>query len=148
MDPKLSNMDPKLKEAYDRVMSGPTNAPVAGPTPLGGASGPTPAGVVPPPPTQQVSPPAPVPSPSFNTSPVQPVTPAEPALSAGPPPLASSTIAFNANNAGKNQGTTTVKHGGSKLMPVFMGLGILVFLVAYTFVWVYVFKLKIPFLPF
>ncbi|EKD85918.1 MAG: hypothetical protein ACD_37C00575G0001, partial [uncultured bacterium] len=27
MDPKLSNLDPKLKEAYDRVMGGPPPSP-------------------------------------------------------------------------------------------------------------------------
>lgn len=147
MDPKLSNLDPKLKEAYDRVMGGPANAP-AGPNPPGGASGPTPVGAFPPSPTQQVSPPAPVLSPSFNDAPIQPVTPAEPTPSASPSGSVGSTIAFNANNAQKNQGTTTIKHEGSKLMPVIMGLGIVVFLLAYTFVWVFVFKLKIPFLPF
>ncbi|MBI4097957.1 MAG: hypothetical protein HY426_02855 [Candidatus Levybacteria bacterium] len=142
MDPKLSGLDPKLKEAYDRVMSGP--APAPGQTPAAGGA---PMGAVPPPPTQQVSPPPPAPTPSFGATPVQSVTPAEPAPSVAPNPSAGGTIAFNANNAGKNQGTTAIKHGGSKLMPVFMGLGIVVFLLAYTFVWVYVFKLQIPFLP-
>lgn len=137
MDPKLSGLDPKLKEAYDRVMSGPVAVP----------AGQSPMGAVPPTPTQQVSPPPQAPSPSFGVAPTQPVIPAEPAMSAAPSPTAGSTIAFNANDNQKNQGATVKHGGGSKLTPILMGLGILVFLVAYTFVWVFVFKLKIPFLP-
>ncbi len=136
MDPKLSATDPKLQEAYDRVMNGPA-------TPPGGA----------------VPPPPPVAPPPFNPAigaqpiapaPVQPAAPvmpqAAPAAPAAPSPIGGGTIAFNANNPGKNQGAT-VKHGGSKMMSLVLGLGVIVLLVAYTFVWIYVFKLQIPFLP-
>lgn len=141
MDPKLSNLDPKLQDAYNRVMSGPASAPSSGQSPLSGVSG-----AVPPPPAPVPAAPATPPPPpqSPNPSPVQPIA------TAPPTPQASSfgsTIAFNANNAGKNQGTTTIKKGGLKIMPIILGLGIIVLLIAYTFVWIYVFKLKIPFLP-
>lgn len=137
MDPKLSATDPKLQEAYDRVMNGPAVPP---------------PGTIPPPPA-----PAPF-SPQMGTSstpiPVQPQAPvipseiipqAAPAAPAAPSPFGG-TIAFNANNPGKNQGAT-VKRGGSKVMSLVLGLGVIILLVAYTFVWIYVFKLQIPFLP-
>ncbi len=154
MDPKLSNLDPNLKAAYDKVMSGPA-VPPAGPNPV--APG---VSVPPPPPVQQVSPPtiAPAPQPSFNQTPApaastpQTVIPSEPVIPTAAPsaaaPIPGGTIAFNANDAQKNQGTTTtVKRGGSKFKSIFLGIGILALLVGYTFVWIFVFKLKVPFLP-
>ncbi len=139
MDPKLSATDPKLQEAYDRVMNGPAIPP---------------PGAVPPPPAPApfnpvigAQPPAPA-----QFQPQAPVMPAEatapqpaPVSPAAPSPIGG-TIAFNANNPGKNQGAT-VKRGGSKIMSLVLGLGVIVLLVAYTFVWIYVFKLQIPFLP-
>lgn len=136
MDPKLSATDPKLQDAYDRVMNGPA-------TPPGGTVVPSPAV----PPTQY--------SPQINAAPIQPQTPPPPAPAmpqaapmspASPSPVGGGTIAFNANNPSKNQGAT-VKRGGSKIMTLVLGVGIIVLLVAYTFVWIYVFKLQIPFLP-
>lgn len=133
MDPKLSNLDPKLQDAYGRVMNGPSSAPSAG--------------AVPPPPAPAQAAPVstPVAPQTPNPAPVAPTVAADP-----PSPQAStfgSTIAFNANNAGKNQGTTTVKKHGSKIMTIALGFGIIILLVAYTFVWIYVFKVQIPFLP-
>ena len=135
MDPKLSNLDPKLQDAYNRVMGGPTPTAPAG-------------GTVPPPtaPSQPVSPQPAAPQ-------VPTPTPVTPTVAADPPaqPQASSfggTLAFNANNAGKNQGTTVgVKKGGSKIMSLVLALGVIILLIAYTFVWIYVFKLDVPFLP-
>ncbi len=133
MDPKLSSLDPNLKAAYDRVMSGPGSAPAAQ-----NATPPQQQVVQPP----QASPT--LPQQNFNSAPVPP-----PVQTAAPTTdtTIGSTIAFNANNAQKNQGTVSVKKSGSKIMTVFLGLGLIVLLVAYTFVWIYVFKLKIPFLP-
>ena len=140
MDPKLSNLDPNLKAAYDRVMSGPASAPLGQTPPAGGSSAPLPQPQTIQPPQQ----PSPLPQQNFNSTPVQP-----PVQTAAPSTETTigSTIAFNANNAQKNQGTVAVKKSGSKIMTVLLGLGLIVLLVAYTFVWIYVFKLQIPFLP-
>ncbi|MBI2621784.1 MAG: hypothetical protein HYW63_04050 [Candidatus Levybacteria bacterium] len=138
MDPKLSNLDPKLQDAYNRVMSG----PAAPPPP----SGTVPGAVPPPPPPSPAFPPPPPPPVSPNPAPVAPPLAAEPA----PAPQASSfgsTLAFNASNAGKNQGTVGVKRGGSKIMSLIILLGVIVFLAGYTVVWIYVFKLQVPYLP-
>jgi hypothetical protein len=142
MDPKLSgNLDPKLQEAYDRVMNGPTTPPVAGvpPTPNVNAQQQPP---VSPQPAAQTVPPAPNPAPSFGG--VQPVVPSEPVVNpASPAPsIGGVTPGVSAGNQ-----TVAVKHKGSKSMPLIMGLGIVVFLLAYTFMWIYVFKLNVPFLP-
>lgn len=121
MDPKLPGTDPKLQEAYNRVMNGPS---------------------VPPPPAPMPAAPT---MPQQSTAPMQPAPmPAAPAQPAAP--MTASTLAFNANNPSKNQGAT-VKRGGSKIMSLVVALGIIVLLVVYTFVWIYVFKLQIPFLP-
>lgn len=146
MDPKLSQTDPKLQEAYDKVMSG----PVAPPPPVSGGVIPTPQPFAPVTPAATQPSPVPMPmAPSPTPAPFatpQPVTPQSTAPVTPSPSTMGSTLAFNANNAGKNQGTT-VKRGGSKVMSLIVGLGIIVILVAYTFVWIYVFKLQIPFLP-
>ena len=141
MDPKLSSLDPNLKAAYDRVMSGPGSAPAAQ-----NATPPQQQVVQPP----QASPT--LPQQNFNSAPpvappVQTVNPVVEPVAPNPDTSIGSTIAFNANNAQKNQGTVSVKKSGSKIMTAFLGLGLIVLLVAYTFVWIYVFKLKIPFLP-
>ena len=68
-------------------------------------------------------------------------------FSANTIPGVSSTMAFNANNDRKNQGTTVVKKRGFNFMPIVVGMGIIVLLTVYTFVWITVFNLQIPFLP-
>lgn len=167
MDPKLSNLDPKLKEAYDRVMNGPAPSPVGTNSPVPPAPNPVIQGT--PPSINPVQAPSPVSNFSHNISPIQPPgsfsnsqSPAAPSFSGevpninqapptqaiNPTPAINSTIAFNASNAGKNQGTTPAKHGGSRsMMPILIGLGVIGLLAAYTFVWVIVFDLKLPFLP-
>ena len=130
MDPKLSGLDPKLREAYERVMNGPSPAPSGTNVPPSNPLAPPP---VTPPITTQTPEPEAVPAPA-------PVSPPP-----APAPAASS-FAFNANYQ-TNQGTTTVKKAGGKMSSVLIILGLVVLLVAYTFVWVYLFKLKIPFLP-
>lgn len=140
MDPKLGGLDPKLKEAYERVMNRPS-AP-SGQSTLGGA-----------------------PNPTSQTAPVQPATPQansdQPVLGQAPstspspapsnfsqaPSAATSTVAFNAHNSSLNQGAV-LKKGGSKTPTLVILIGLIILLIAYTFVWIYIFKLKIPFLPF
>ena len=89
MNPKAANLDPNLKEAYNRVM-----------------------GTAIPQPT--VSNPAQTPTADTSKSQTQIVT-------------------------AKNRG---------KLSPILIVLAVVLFLIIYTVIWVMIFKLKIPFLPF
>lgn len=132
MDSKLSSLDPKLKEAYERVMNG------------GGQTrqAPTPP---PPGPANHTEPVPPIsPTPTINSTPAQPVE--DPPLD--PTPAINSTIAYNAHNEGLNKGTTPVKKGGGMAKALLVGLVVLVLLAVYTFVWIFILKLKIPGLPF
>jgi hypothetical protein len=188
MDPKLSNLDPKLADAYNRVMNGPTTTTSPQNPPIPSA----PSSVLPPPqpvqmPTQTYSAPQPPPiqPDPISTQPVLPQQPvdsfqptAQTAFTQPPSEMAQSapfqdtvssqapvqttssqgyatntipgvntTLAFNASNEGKNQGTTVVKKRGSHIMPVVVGMGIIMLLTVYTFVWIIVFNVQIPFLP-
>lgn len=132
MDSKLSGLDPKLREAYERVMNGPSPAP-------SGTSVPPANPLTPPPVTPPITTQTPQPEAVPAAAPLSPPPPT-------PVPAASS-FAFNSNYQ-TNQRTTTVKKAGGKVSSVLIILGLVVLLVAYTFVWIYLFKLKIPFLPF
>jgi hypothetical protein len=122
MDSKdLSRLDPKLREAYERVMGTPTSRQPQTQTPL-----PTPE----PPPVQ-----ANEPQQVHNAPSEQVPAPA--------PHASSSVIAFNAQTYNKK--SAGVKSGS--LTPVIIGVGIVILLLAYTFVWVKIFNLSIPFLP-
>ncbi len=138
MDPKLSGLDPKLREAYERVMNGPSASSGASTPPSNPAQSlpQQPGSVSPPPPEVQT--PVPEPAPAPLVSPTPPLAPAP----------ASNNFAFNSNYQSNQSTTTTVKKAGGKLSSILIILGLVVLLVAYTFVWVYLFKLKIPFLPF
>ena len=208
MDPKLSGLDPKLQDAYQRVMNGPTTPPGGGTnqpqTPLQTQTTPKqpvgpqtpnasqpqtivePAGVsqtqhpLPIPEQQNQPEPAQNPAPlsqSFNQSndfhPPQPTAPPSPDLNSYSPPYsgfntsapqqpqvpdptplvgASNNVAYNADNTQIDQtntqtSTTTVtKKKGSSLLPLIVGLLIIFLLGAYTFVWIMIFDLKIPFI--
>jgi hypothetical protein len=184
MDPKLSNIDPKLAEAYNRVMNT-SSAPGSSQNPQIPSPYPTPpAPQTPPPqsqqPYQQV-PPAPVepqlppqpiqnqqpqapfpvqPIPVTNTAPVQtfvagaapvqttPATsPVSHNFSSNNLPGVDSTVAFNAKDENKNQGTTSPVKKKSRLIPLAVALGIVLMLTVYTFVWIMVFNVQIPFMP-
>lgn len=136
MDPKLSGLDPKLREAYERVMNGPTG----------------PGGSTPPAPNQQPNQEQPQ-TPVQTSNPVSPTPPAptpSPVIAPAPLPVAtpSSNTSFNAGSYQAAQGTTAVKKAGGKMSTILILLGLVILLVAYTFVWVFLFDLKIPFLPF
>ena len=131
-------MDPKLQAAYDKVMNG-ANPANLGQNPL---NQPQPVATT----AQQ---PAQTPPPIEQAAPQsQPQTIPQPAA---PQPNQSSginsTIAFNAHNSEVNKGTTPVKGGGGIMKKILILLVVLVLLVAYTFVWIYVLKLDVPFLP-
>lgn len=134
MDPKLSGLDPKLREAYERVMNGPT----------------APGGSTPPTPNQQPNQEQPQAS-AQASNPVSPIPPPpapSPTIASVPPIAPSSSTSFNSGNFQTAQGTTAVKKAGGKMSTILILLGLVILLVAYTFVWVFLFDLKIPFLPF
>jgi len=134
MDHQISKLDPKLKEAYDRVMA--TNIP----TP---AQPPPPQTInVPQPQTVQdnvqvnpfvVSAPA-TPPPTFTTIPEQP-QPIQPLLRRP----TGSTI-----HIGLEPATRMAKKSG--ISPLIIAFALIIFLVIYTFVWTKIFNISIPIL--
>lgn len=164
MDPKLSGLDPKLQDAYDRVMNGPSTLP--GQTP---AAAPTQSNTQPNQPPQMdpmPTPPAPIqptssgfqttpPAPSSlnldSTYPQAPFNPNSQALNneptphADPTPAISSTMAFNASNPEINKGTSNAK-SSKNMLPIIIGVFIPIFLVVYAIVWMVIFNVKLPFI--
>jgi len=60
-------------------------------------------------------------------------------------------VAFNAKNIQNSQAatptsTTITKKKGSAILPFLVGIAIIFLLVAYTFMWVMIFGLKLPFI--
>lgn len=164
MDPKLSGLDPKLKEAYDRVMNGPTASPAAQSTtppqpivnsvpnfqnPMQNQPIATPNNPMPQPPINTVQnnplPQAPI---NYSNPAVHATPPADPMNpSFNPNPAINSTIAFNANNDTKNQGTSAVKKSHNATLPVIIVVLIAILMVVYAFVWTVVFNVQLPFIP-
>lgn len=146
MDPNATtNLDPKLKDMYNRVMSTPVPPPV------------TPVPSTPPPP-----PPAP-------TQPAAPVTPPPPETpmptQATPQPEAQPSTPIQSGPTTEMQATipipvtpkpvsAAIVGGGSaksknmKLIPILLGFGAIIFFGIYTVFWVKFFNLSVPFLPF
>ncbi len=120
-------MDPKLKEAYDRVMATPVPPPLTTPKPAN------------PQPTV-VSPTA-----VASQEPMQATTPiASTTLSATPantPTQSKQTVGF---------AVAMPKHSSSglKMLPVLIGIGGVIFFIVYAVFWIKFFNVKIPFLPF
>ena len=139
MDPqKLSQLDPKLREAYERVMGTTIPAPQA--------------------PAQAPVPPAPVaPTPQPQPQPLQPPFSPQPQVvpEAVPAQPASNFVQMNSeirtaapNIAPQAQAQTMVLKKKSGIMPVlFVFVGI-IFIVIYALFWTKFFNLKLPFLPF
>ena len=116
MDKKTQNLDPQLKATYERVMG--TN--VAAPTPA-----PSPAS-------------APTPPPTPPSSPAQ-----QPAVTV---PQGSNDIKVVAGNP---NATKVVAGGSGKsggLSPVLVAIVLILFFAIYTFVWLFVFRVKLPFI--
>ncbi len=120
MDPKTtSNLDPKLKDMYNRVMSTPVPPPAAPTTP---PQPEMPALAAPEPQTPQPSP----------TTEIHAAMP----LPAAPKPVSAAIIG----------GGTKSKN--TKLLPVLLAIVGIIFLGVYTVFWVKFFNLSVPFLPF
>ncbi|OGH05230.1 MAG: hypothetical protein A2W22_01255 [Candidatus Levybacteria bacterium RBG_16_35_11] len=122
MDKAVPQLDPKLKEAYDRVMGTVV-------TPSKPAE-----------PQPQVSPPPP----PAHSEPIQPVSPppAQPTLEHLSQHPSSSATMVPSPTAEKAAVVKTKR----KVSPLIIGLGVIVFLAIYAVVWIKYFGLTIPFL--
>lgn len=139
MDPKKTQLDPKLKEVYDRVMGfNAINPSQTSPAVPQKTQIPQPI---------QTPPPAPASSPTILTQ--TPQTPiVEHKKEEGVQSFNSSQQVIKPKvdkNTQPEISGTTVKASSSKLP--FIIVGLVLFFAAYAFVWIKVFKLNIPFLP-
>lgn len=136
MDSKsLPTLDPKLKEAYDRVMS--TNLPPAqpaAPTPPPQQTPPAPAATPGMPPTQP-TPAAPVPS--------APMTIPQPTAPTPPPNLHA--VSSPTHGSTFVSGQHTQKSGGG-LSPILLVIAGLIFFAVYTIFWLRFFNVTLPFI--
>lgn len=143
MDPKQNaQLDPKLKEAYDRVMG--TATPTTTPPPVdsmatGPASAPSPVSATP-----VVSP---------TVSPATPTTAPtpEPALPVAPVvmPHSTETVRIGGNTPIEVQHTTTgTTHNETKkgISPIIIILGAIVFLLVYSLFWIKFLNVPIPYI--
>lgn len=151
MDPKnLPSLDPKLKEAYDRVMS--TSLPQTPPTPTQPApQAPTPPTT--PEPVAAPTTPAPVATPAQSTLPPIPTTAVQPAA---PTNVVTPTPAYTTLSAPEPATThsSTFVAGAahtapskSKISPVLLIVLGVVFFAVYSLFWLRFFNVPLPFLP-
>jgi hypothetical protein len=153
MDPKaLSNMDPKLRETYERVMgnsvaSTQTSPSTSFPSPGAAVSSqftsnfntsiaPTPASV---PPVAEIPQPQTL-TPPFNppVAPATPVTPFSPPIT----PQAASAGAFQPL---PSPASIPQQQGSSPLLRILYIFGAIVFFALYTIFWIKVFGFQLPF---
>jgi hypothetical protein len=151
MDPqKLSQLDPKLRDVYQRIMG--TQVPKPQAVPIPQQSEPVQAQTFAPPPISQIQPqpqtipaqqPQPAvpaqPSPVFaQMNPQMPTpTPTMPAASNFAAPVVSATL--------QTQSMAMEKKGGSSIKFILFGILALIFFVIYTLFWTKIFNLKLPF---
>ena len=139
MDPKaLNNLDPKLKETYDRVMG--TTTP--------------PASTAPQTPTAPATPPAAAtPSPvNINIQQAAPEATAQPTDAASPvPSYTTDNLKFQAAiqtpmvGAAPMAGLAPQPQGPSSLLKILYIIGAIVFFVVYAYFWAKIFNLPLPF---
>jgi|GEM_PF-1510857 len=150
MDPK-NPLDPKLKEAYDRVMNAQFNPsqavpsqPQTPPQPIPQNPQPmqstvTPIGATPPPQHPDFGHIEP-PHQSFQAQ-NQTQTPTPPTMPTNPQPAFSG---FSAQNSKSGmEGTTKAKKSTS---PIIIALGVVIFFALYTFIWIKIFNVSLPFM--
>ncbi|MBF8250213.1 MAG: hypothetical protein HW400_814 [Candidatus Levybacteria bacterium] len=159
MDPqKLSQLDPKLREAYQRVMG--TTIPTPPATPATPAQNQTPSPAAEPttPPPPQIQP-EPIPTPDIEP-PIQPepFSIPQPAIDPNPQPIPAGGQTSdpavpaqpNSNFVQMNSEVPTApsqNFASGIMMPILFGIVGLIFLVIYTFFWTKIFNFKLPFLP-
>lgn len=174
MDPqKLSQLDPKLREAYQRVMGTvildpPTAPPAQTQTPLSPIPDPTPTPVPQPAPEQTPTPqPQPQPEPAINPQQTavnpqpEPTLTSEPSVPPQALPKASNFVQMNSEvpaaptpapapnftTPASQAQTAAIKKKGGMMMPVLFGIVGVIFVVIYTLFWTKIFNFKLPFLP-
>lgn len=137
MDKKTQNLDPQLKATYERVMGTNLSQPTSSSAPQPTASPPQPTTPVQ---TAQAVPPTP-------TSPAQPAP-------YSPAPQPAVTVPQGSNDAkvvAGNPNATKVVAGASKksggLSPILIAVALILFFAIYTSVWLFVFKVNLPFIP-
>lgn len=153
MDPQLSKLDPKVAETFNRVMSIPIPVkPLVQTAPSGMPNIPAPAVVpqpiaTPPHPTAAPVPVAPsIATPVSNPAPIQ-AQHSQPEAT-HMQPTEQKVVVIPPNQVDdKNSQIYSSKKKAGKVSPVILGLGVFVFFVVYTLVWVKVFNLSLPFLP-
>lgn len=152
MDPqKLSQLDPKLREAYQRVMGTDVSVPQSPPPSNVPASSPTPD----PTPIPEPSTPAPTINPT-----ITPDEPPQPAITPEPQQPQVAPTNFDKLNSEVSsvqsspnfsvpqvQAQTIAIKKKNHLMPILFVFVSLIFLAVYTFFWTKIFNFKIPFLP-
>lgn len=135
MDPtSLSNLDPKLKETYDRVM-GTSTPPASDQTP----SNPAPASPTPADASPNNAPSENVTAESGLSTPI-----ATPAPDSAEPQPATVTIT-QASPTPPSTNIVSAPHGHSGLIKIFYILGATVFFVIYIFFWAKIFNISLPF---
>lgn len=150
MDPNTTNnLDPKLKDMYNRVMSTPVPPPVT-PTPSAPTPPLTPDPVTSPNPTPPQMPnplpqpeaAAPTPPPPIQPQPENQTPPTTEMHSTMPIPVSPKPISAAIVGGG------TAKSKNMKFFPVLLAFGAIIFFGVYTVFWVKFFNLSVPFLPF
>lgn len=139
MDPqKLASLDPKLREAYQRVMGTPipkTQTPPPPPKPTADPNqNPTP---------EPQPEPFPTPQPAIPTPPTQASNFVQMNSEAATPPTSQNFI--TPSPMPQSQTITVKKKNG--MMPILIGIAGLVFVAIYTLFWTKIFNFKLPFLP-
>ena len=154
MDPqKLSQLDSKLRDAYQRVMGTPILQSQTPPPPAGGPTPPMPDPTPAPPPQPEPQPPAPTggPTPSTEEPPAAPqpaIPPApEPAMPILPPAQSSNFVQMNSEVGAMPSQTIPLKKKNGIMMPILIGIAGLAFVAIYTLFWTKIFNFKLPFLP-
>lgn len=143
MDPnKIGQLDPKLKEAYERVMKTTVTPPVSqSQAPMQSAQ--TMASSVPPAPIS--APPHIPPTPDAVSAEPQPAPsplPPSPTITGTPAPAESKSSSFSAYKTG-----TLKAHKAGSVPKVLWIVLAIVFFIAYTLLWTRVLGVSLPFLP-
>lgn len=126
---QLNTLDPKLKETYERVMGTST-------TPIQKTNLFIPKPVAPQPTIQNQT---------IQSQPIQPQPTPQPIKPVQPQPIPQSQPVQE--QPIQTPQTTSLKKR-NKMLPIFLVLAGIVFLIGYTIVWLKIFNLNLPFLPF
>lgn len=147
MDPKTApNLDPKLQEAYNRVMNTTVPQPPAAPQP----QTPPPLPITPPQVSTIPTPPSPPPPPP-STPTIPQANPIQPPITDQPQTtVMHATIPLTTTKPSSSAPILAASKSGGKGLSIlpFIIIGGIIFLAVYTVFWIKFFKLSIPFLPF